>query len=473
MSDDLHRLTARETIARLKAGDITPLDAIDAALARIEAVDGRVNALPTLVPERARDRARRLMERPPAERGLLAGLPVAIKDLNPVEGVRTTYGSPIYADHVPTESDIAVLRIEAAGGVVLAKSNTPEFGAGGQTFNEVFGATRNPWNTALTCAGSSGGAAVALATGQVWLAHGSDLGGSLRTPGAFCSVVGLRPSPGRVPRGPSDGSFNYLSVNGPMARNVADAALFLDVMAGLDARDPLSWPAPATPYREAVARPAAPRRIAFSPDLGFMPVDPEVRDICAGAMAHFEAMGVAVEEHAPDFSGAMEAFHTFRAVLFVTDHAERMKAHRDKFKPEILWNYDKGQALTAADIARAESNRVALFQRMADFFAEFDLLACPTAAVPPYSVEQRYVDRIGDTVFDNYVDWMGLQCAVSVTSSPAISIPCGFTADGRPVGLQLVACPRGEAELLQAAALFEEAAGLHSLLPIDPKEAAA
>ncbi len=471
MSDDLHRLTARETIAGLMAGDITPLDAIDAALARIEAVDGRVNALPTLVPERARDHARKLMERPPAERGLLAGLPVAIKDLNPVAGVRTTYGSPIYADHVPDESDAAVLRIEAAGGIVLAKSNTPEFGAGGQTFNEVFGATRNPWNTSLTCAGSSGGAAVALATGQVWLAHGSDLGGSLRTPGAFCSVVGLRPSPGRVPRGPSDGSFNYLSVNGPMARNVADAALFLDVMAGLDPRDPLSWPAPATPYREAVAAPAAPRRIAFSPDLGFMPVDPEVRDICARAMAHFEGMGAVVEEHAPDFSGAMDAFHTFRAVLFVTEHAERMKAHRDKFKPEIIWNYEKGLALTAADIARAECGRAALFQRMAAFFAEFDLLACPTAAVPPYSLEQRYVDRIGDTVFDNYVDWMGLQCAVSVTSSPAISIPCGFTADGRPVGLQLVARPRGEAELLQAAALFEEAAGLHSLLPIDPREA--
>ncbi len=472
MSDELYRLTARETITRLKAGEITPLDAIDAALARIEAVDGRVNALPTLVPERARDRARKLMERPPAERGLLAGLPVAIKDLNPVEGVRTTYGSPIYADHVPDASDIAVLRIEAAGGIVLAKSNTPEFGAGGQTFNEVFGATRNPWNTSLTCAGSSGGAAVALATGQVWLAHGSDLGGSLRTPGAFCSVVGLRPSPGRVPRGPSDGSFNYLSVNGPMARNVADAALFLDVMAGLDPRDPLSWPAPSVPYRDAVAAPARPRRIAFSPDLGFMPVDPEVRDICARAMAQFETMGVAVEERTPDFSGAMDAFHTFRAVLFVTDHAERMRAHRDKFKPEILWNYDKGQALTAGDIARAESTRVALFERMADFFGEFDLLACPTAAVPPYSVDQRYVDRIGDTVFDNYVDWMGLQCAVTVTSSPAISIPCGFTADGRPVGLQLVARPRGEAELLQAAALFEQAAGLDRLLPIDPRDPA-
>ncbi len=473
MSDDLCRLTARDAVARLQAGDITPLDAIDAALARIEAVDGQVNALPTLAPERARDRARKLMERPPAERGLLAGLPVAIKDLNPVAGVRTTYGSPIYADHVPDESDIAVLRIEAAGGVVLAKSNTPEFGAGGQTFNEVFGATRTPWNSSLTCAGSSGGAAVALATGQVWLAHGSDLGGSLRTPGAFCSVVGLRPSPGRVPRGPSDSAFNYLSVNGPMARNVADAALFLDVMAGIEARDPLSWPAPSKPYREAVAAPAAPRRIAFSPDLGFMPVDPEVRRICAGAMAHFEGMGAAVEERTPDFSGAMEAFHTFRAVLFVTDHAERMKAHRDKFKPEILWNYDKGQALTAADIARAEGIRAALFQRMAEFFGEFDLLACPTAAVPPYSLEQRYVDRIGDTVFDNYVDWMGLQCAVTVTASPAISVPCGFTADGRPVGLQLVARPRGEAELLQAAALFEQAAGLHSLLPIDPKHPAA
>lgn len=472
MSDDLYRLTARETVAKLKAGEITPLDAIDAALARIEAVDGRVNALPTLAPERARDRARELMERRPSERGLLAGLPVAIKDLNPVEGVRTTYGSPIYADYIPEASDIPVQRIEAAGGVVLAKSNTPEFGAGGQTFNEVFGATRNPWNTSLTCAGSSGGAAVALATGQVWLAHGSDLGGSLRTPGAFCSVIGLRPSPGRVPRGPSDGGFNYLSVNGPMARNVADTALFLDVLAGLDPRDPLSWPAPAVPYREAVAAPAAPRRIAFSADLGFMPVDAEVRDICAAAVADFEDIGATVEEHAPDFSGAMDAFHTFRAVLFVTEHAERMAAHRDKFKPEIIWNYDKGLALTAGDVARAEHGRSALFQRMADFFESYDLLVCPTAAVPPYSLEQRYVDRIGDTVFDNYVDWMGLQCAITMTSSPAVSVPCGFTADGRPVGLQLVGRPRGEAELLQAAALFEQATGLDRLLPIEPREPA-
>ena len=472
MSDDLYRLTARETVAKLKAGEITPLDAIDAALARIEAVDGRVNALPTLAPERARDRARELMERRPSERGLLAGLPVAIKDLNPVEGVRTTYGSPIYADYIPEASDIPVQRIEAAGGVVLAKSNTPEFGAGGQTFNEVFGATRNPWNTSLTCAGSSGGAAVALATGQVWLAHGSDLGGSLRTPGAFCSVIGLRPSPGRVPRGPSDGGFNYLSVNGPMARNVADTALFLDVLAGLDPRDPLSWPAPAVPYREAVAAPAPPRRIAFSADLGFMPVDAEVRDICAAAVAHFEDIGATVEEHAPDFSGTMEAFHTFRAVLFVTEHAERMAAHRDKFKPEIIWNYDKGLALTAGDVARAEHGRSALFQRMADFFESYDLLVCPTAAVPPYSLEQRYVDRIGDTVFDNYVDWMGLQCAITMTSSPAVSVPCGFTADGRPVGLQLVGRPRGEAELLQAAALFEQATGLDRLLPIEPRDPA-
>ena len=469
MPDALYRLTARETVRRLKAGEISPLDAIDAALARIEAVDREVNALPTLAPERARDHARRLMDRPPEERGLLAGLPVAIKDLNPVAGVRTTWGSPIYADHVPEESDIAVRRIEAAGGVVLAKSNTPEFGAGGQTFNEVFGATRNPWNTGLTCAGSSGGAAVALATGQVWLAHGSDLGGSLRTPGAFCSVVGLRPSPGRVPRGPTDGSFSFLPVNGPMARDVPDTALFLDVLAGLDARDPLSWPAPATPYREAVAAPEAPGRVAFSADLGFMPVDGEVRDICSRAMAHFTAMGAEVEEHAPDFSGAMEAFHTFRAMLFVTEHAARMEEHREKFKPEIHWNYDKGLALAGADIARAERLRAALFQRMAAFFESFDLLALPTAAVPPYSIEQRYVDRIGDVVFDNYVDWMGLQCAITVTSSPAISVPCGFTADGRPVGLQLVGRPRGEAALLQAAALFEQAAGLDRLLPIDPK----
>ena len=267
-------LTAREAVRLLRNGALAPLELIDAALERVAVTDGSLNALPTLCPERARERARRLMADPPDAPGpgWLAGLPIVVKDLEDVAGVRTTYGSPIYADHVPGRSSLVVERLEANGAIVLAKSNTPEFGAGANTFNEVFGETRNPWNAALTCGGSSGGSAAALATGQTWLATGSDLGGSLRTPASFCSVVGLRPSPGRVATGPRELPFDTLSVAGPMARTVADVALMLDAMAGRHPADPLSLTEPAEPFTIAAASRRAPRRVAFSPDLGISPV---------------------------------------------------------------------------------------------------------------------------------------------------------------------------------------------------------
>src|SRR5579871_1014674 len=290
MSGELIRLSAVAAVALLRKGEVTPLDLIDAALARIEAVEPAVNALPTLCPERARNHARRLMaERPaPSERGWLAGLPVAIKDLADVAGVRTTYGSPIYADHVPARSAPVVERIERNGGIVIAKSNTPEFGAGGSTFNPVFGKTRNPWNTALTCGGSTGGGAVALATGEVWLAHGSDHGGSLRKPATYCSVVGIRPSPGRVTRGTANNLFSPLSVQGPMARNVRDLALFLDTMAGLCPEDPLTLDAPAIPFSVALQQPHGLKRIAYCVDFGGkVPVERETRAICAEAVRRF------------------------------------------------------------------------------------------------------------------------------------------------------------------------------------------
>src|SRR5215472_5975753 len=303
--DELCRLTATEAVLRLKRREITPLDLIDAAARRIAEVEPAINALPTLCIERARAHAQRLMRREgrdaEAEPGWLGGLPVAIKDLADVAGVRTTYGSPIFRDHVPTTSHPVVERIERKGGIVVAKSNTPEFGAGGSTFNEVFGRTRNPWNTALTCGGSTGGGAVSLATGEVWLAHGSDHGGSLRRPGTYCSVVGLRPSPGRVTRGTSNNLWSPLSVQGPMARNIADLALFLDTMAGLCPYDPLTFDAPAVSFVDAVAATKPPRRIAYTSDYGGrVAIDQETREICDQAVRRFEELGCTVEEYAPD-----------------------------------------------------------------------------------------------------------------------------------------------------------------------------
>jgi amidase len=471
-SSELARLSAQAVVRLLRQGKVSPLELIDAALARIAATDGVLNALPTLCADRARDRARRLMESASAVApgpGWLGGLPLAVKDLNDVAGVRTTYGSPIHADNVPARSDILVERLEANGGVVLAKSNTPEFGAGANTFNAVFGETLNPWNPRLTVGGSSGGSAAALAAGQVWLATGSDLGGSLRTPASFCSVVGLRPSPGRVPHGPEARPFDTLSVDGPMGRTVGDVALMLDAMVARHPEDPLSLDLPQQPFQIAAAERRRPLRVAFSPDIGIAPVDDEVRALCATAATRFGEAGVVVEEACPDFSGAVETFGVLRALGFVAGHREHYEKHRDKLKPEVIWNIERGLALTASDIARAELARGALHHRVVEFFRSYDLLLCPAACVPPFDVKVRWLKELNGVAFDNYVEWIRITYAVTLTSCPALSLPCGFTRDGRPVGLQMVARPRGEAELLGAAAALEEILDIAKLVPIDPR----
>src|SRR5262245_48506192 len=333
MTEDLYRLNALDAVRRLRAGELSPLDLIDAVERRAAQVNGAVNALVTPCYDRAREHARKLMKLPPQERGLLAGLPVGIKDLNNVAGVRTTYGSPIFADNVPKKSDIMVQTIEANGGVVVGMTNSPEFGAGANTFNEVFGETRNPWNPALNAAGSSGGSAVALATGMVALASGSDLGGSLRTPASFCSVVGFRPSPGRVANGPGEQRFNDLSVEGPMARNVLDAALLLDAMAGWHVQDPISLPKPPEPFLAAARRKRLPKRMALSIDLGGVtPIDPATRAIVRQAADALADAGVEIVEASPDFHGAMEAFHVLRGLGYATNMRTLLEKHRDKLK---------------------------------------------------------------------------------------------------------------------------------------------
>src|SRR5690349_13395464 len=332
-------LTALEAVALLRSGRVSSRELVEAALRRIEQVDPQLNALPTVCAERAFGHADRADRDTP-----LAGLPIAVKDLNDVAGVRTTYGSPIYADHVPDRSDFMVERLEQRGAVVLAKSNTPEFGAGGNTFNEVFGETRNPWDTSRTCGGSSGGSAAALASGQVWLATGSDLGGSVRTPAGFCGVVGVRPSPGRVARSPGELPFDTLSVEGPMARTVGDAALMLDAMAGRDERDPLSLEAPAEPFLASAEAPSLPPRIAWSTDLGITPVDPDVRAVCASAIERLTAAGARIDEAHPDLSPAPEAFHVLRGAGFVAGLGPLLDEHPELLKPDVVWNIEAGLA---------------------------------------------------------------------------------------------------------------------------------
>ncbi len=467
--NELNRLTARQAIALLKSGEVTPLQLIDAAAERIAATDGAVNALPTLCLDRARARAERLTLDAGDRPGQLHGLPIAVKDLTEVAGVRCTMGSPIFADYVPEHSNILVERLEANGAVVVAKANTPEFGAGANTFNEVFGTTCNPWDLSTTPGGSSGGSAAALATGQVWLATGSDLGGSLRIPGSFCGVVGFRPSPGRVARAPAGMPFDDLGVQGPMGRTVGDAALMLDAMVGHHVRDPIALPAPDRPFLDAVDNPVAPRRVAFSPDLGIAPVDPEVRAVCRAAADRFADIGAAVEADCIDFSDAEEIFQAYRARLFATGRGQMLVDHRDQLKPEVIWNIEKGLALSLGELGRAERGRAALYARVCAFFESYDLLVCPTVVVPPFDHTIRYLERVGDVDYDNYVGWLVMTLVITLTACPAISVPCGFTATGLPIGLQIVGPPRGDKAVLSAAALFEQAAGLAGAAPIDPR----
>src|SRR6267378_2386740 len=474
MNNDLWKLTAVEAVTLLKKREISPLDLIEASAKRIGDVEPAVNALPTLCLDRARAHAKRIMAgdacEASGEAGWLAGLPVSIKDLTDVAGVRTTYGSPLFANHVPAKSHPLVERIERKGGIVVAKSNTPEFGAGGSTFNEVFGRTRNPWNTSLTPGGSTGGGAVSVATGEVWMAQGTDHGGSLRGPGSHCSVVGLRPSPGRVTRGTVPNLWSQLSVQGPMARNVADLALFLDAMAGFCPLDPLTFDAPAVSFSDDLAQPVAPKRVAFTADYnGRMPIDGEVREICTKAARRFAELGCIVEEASPDIGAADEAFHILRSQHFVVDRELQLRNHRDKLKPDIVWNTERGLAQTPSDIARAERERAAFYRRMAAFFGTYDLLVTPGALTPAFDVNLRNAPTIGGQKLDNYMGGSTATAVITLSACPAVVVPCGFDQFGRPVGLQLVGKPRGEAGLLQAAALFEQLLGLHRLLPIDPR----
>ncbi len=466
--------TATDIRQQLLSEDITPLDLLDAIESRIPEVEPAVNALPTLCFDRARDHAKDLMKKPVSERGMLAGLPVAVKDLDSVAGVRTTFGCTIFSDFVPTESDCIVDMVEAEDGIVYSKTNTPEFGAGANTFNEVFGKTYNPWDTSKSCAGSSGGSAVALATGTAWLATGSDLGGSLRNPASFCSIVGFRPSPGRVAHGGSGpgaspqevgGLINQpFAVSGPMARNVPDVALLLDAMSGVHPSDPMSIPREGVSFLESVENALAsdqqPLRVAFSRDFDITPVDPEIADIVENAAKVFEKLGCNVEHAHPDFTDAEDIFQTNRAMLFYTAQRKLLETAKDQLKPELVWNIEKAREVSMDDIARVESARAAYIHRATNFFNDYDILLSPATIVPPFPVEQRYVESCEGVTFDNYIQWCSIAYAITNTGFPAMSVPAGFTKSGMPVGMQIVAGPRAERALLCAAARYEAESGL-------------
>jgi amidase len=471
--NELCRLTASAAVDLLRRREVSPLDLIEAAAARIAETEPRLNALPILCLDRARERAERLMREPSldAPPPHLHGLPIAVKDNVEVEGVRCTLGSPIFADRVAPCSDIVVQRLERRGALVIGKSNIPEFAAGGTTFNEVFGVTRNPWNTAMTPGGSSGGTGAALAAGQVWLGTGNDFGGSIRLPSSFCSLVGLRPTAGLVPRIQKQ-PYSALNVEGPMARTVADCALMLECETGQHPLDPLSAPVAHGSFMAAAATPQRPSVVAFSLDLGVAPVvDPEVARVCLAAMQKLEAEGCRVEEAAPDLRDAEKTFLTLRGAAFVANMGPILDAHRDALKPEVIANVEFGLGLGAVDIARAEVAQGEIVRRMAGFFEGYDALICPASLCPPIAAERRYLDSLHGVVFDSYLGWAVMTCVISVTGCPVLALPVGFTADGLPIGVQIVGPPRSEARLFAIGAYLERLFDVAPHTPIDPRPA--
>jgi len=472
--DDLIALSATEAVAGLRSGSLKPTELVEAAARRIEAVEPGLNALPILDLDRALDaaKAREAAGGPPSDHPAdLAGLPIAIKDLIDVAGLRTTYGCPLFKDNVAKTSDPLTLLLQARGANVIAKSNSPEFGMLPVTDNRVFGATSSPYAADRTSGGSSGGAAAAVATGEVWLAHGSDVGGSLRIPAAFCGVVGIRPSPGRVPRAPSKRGFSPMSVQGPMARSVADVALFLDAMSAHAPGDPLTQQEVPGQFSRAVAAARPPKRIAFALDLGLGGVDPEVERLARAAAAKFADMGVEVVETCPDFGRIDVLFQRLISFNYYTERAAFADANRDKLEPVHGILVDTARKVSIDQLAEAQRWRAELYDRMANLLTEFDAFMTPTVGLPPFDIKLRGGADVDEWAGANPPRWFH-QCWGTVPlSNPICAIPAGFTSNGLPASVQILAPQRREDLALGYARCLEEALDLPTTRPVDPRPA--
>ena len=461
---DLCFQPVKELSRLITTKEVSASEVVEAHLKQIERVNPVVNAVVTLTAETALEEAK-------AADGLVArggvvpplhGIPVIHKDLFDTKDVRTTYGSPIYADHIPDRNALIVDRLKKAGAISLGKSNTPEFGAGSQTFNQVFGRTLNPYDLSRTCGGSSGGAAVSLAAGMTALADGSDMGGSLRNPANFCNVVGLRTAAGRVPtRG---GSRQNLSVQGPMGRTVEDVALMLSVIAGPDPSSPIALETSGEIFDQPLDRNFTGTKIAWSDDLGGLPIDAEIKQMVRNGLSIFEDLGCELTETSPDFTGADEAFKAFRAWSF-GHRADQLEQHRAQMKDTVIWNIEQGINQSGQDLARADVLRSELYNRVSSFFGEYEYLICPVSQVPPFSIDIEWITEIEGQAMETYIDWMKSCYFISITGLPAISVPGGFTENGLPMGLQIVGRPRSEFSLLQMAFAFEALTGFHKIRP--------
>ena len=444
---------ATELAANLERRTISSRQLTESFLEQIARTNDAVNALCTVDAEAALQAAGASDARrssPEGPRSAVDGMPIAIKDLSNTRGLRTTMGSPIFRDFVPDEDAWFVKRLRDAGAVILGKTNVPEFGAGSQTFNPVFGATRNPWNLEKTVGGSSGGAAAALAARMLPFADGSDLGGSLRNPASFCNVIGMRPTPGRVPSGEIGNAWDDLPVVGPMARNIDDLALLFSAMAGPHPLDPISLSTPGGRYAPPIEPLEAPRtiRLAWSEHLGDLPVEPEVLAVCHQALDTLRKDGFQIEAVDPPLDGADEIFRTLRAWSFASRFAALDREQHQQLKDTVIWNIEQGRMLTSFDIHQALSERNQLYQRFVTFMEPYDALVLPTVQVLPFDVSLDYPREVAGQTCTNYLDWMASCYRLTVTRAPALSMPAGFS-DGLPVGLQWVGHPGADLALLQ------------------------
>ena len=459
--------SAVEMAQLIRAKKLSAREALAEHLKQIDRVNPKVNAIVTLVAEMATEAAKRAdeMQAHGDKLGPLHGLPVAHKDLIDTRGIRTTFGSPLFKDNVPTEDDIVVERMRLAGAIIVGKTNTPEFGAGSQTFNTVFGATRNPYDLSKTCGGSSGGAAVALACGMVPVASGSDAGGSLRNPAAFSNVVGFRPSIGRVPDPRAGFGWSTLSTKGCLGRSVADLALALSTIAGPDPNTPLAIDEPGDRFARPLDRSFKGVRVAWFKDLGGVPFDPRVRTVIDAHRATFESLGCIVEPAEPDFSPAEISFRTIRAWSAAASYGKLLEQYPDAFKDTLKEEIQRGMKLTGQDIAHAEVAHTLVWRRFQTFLQKYEYFILPTTQVPPFDVTTPYPTQIADVQFDNYIDWMKACWYISATGNPAASVPAGFTPEGLPVGLQIVGRNKQDFSVLELAHAFEQATGFAKKRP--------
>ena len=467
-SQEICFMTAVEMVNCLRFGDLSARQIMVAHLDQIKRINPKVNAIVTLCAEEAMKQAAvadEALVHNGKEVGPLHGLPIAHKDLTLTKGIQTTFGSPVFQDFIPDQDGLIIERLKQAGAITVGKTNTPEFGAGSQTYNEVFGETLNPYDISKTCGGSSGGAAVALACGMQPIADGSDMGGSLRNPASFCNVVGFRPSPGRVPVWPSLTGWFPISVQGPMARTVADVSLVLSAIAGPDPRSPISISESGDVFKQSLDRDFSGVHIAWSQDLGEFPVDKRITKAIEGQKSVFESIGCVIIDDQPDFTDADEIFKIWRAWHFELAYAELLETHRDQIKDTVIWNIEEGQKLSGVEIGRAEIKRTQLYQRIREFMEKSEFLVLPVSQVPPFDIRQRYVTEINGVDMETYIDWMKSCYYISITGLPSISVPCGFTSEGLPVGIQIVGRHQDDFGVLQLAYAFEQSTGFWKQKP--------